>query len=45
MSRRQLGQMLTAGALRCVLSAGGLSVDDADRLTQAIAHPCQNAMK
>jgi hypothetical protein len=37
--------MLTAGVLRGVLPAGVLSVDDADRLTQAIAHPCQNAMK
>ncbi len=39
MSRRQLGQMLTVGALRGILPAGVLSVDDADRLTQAIAHP------
>jgi hypothetical protein len=39
MSRRQLGQMLTAGALHDILPAGVFSVDEADRLTQAIAHP------
>jgi tetratricopeptide (TPR) repeat protein len=39
MSRRQLGQMLTVGALRGIPPAGVLGVDDADWLTQAIAHP------
>ncbi len=39
MSRRQLGQMLTAGALRGIPPAGVLSVDDADRLTQASPTP------
>jgi hypothetical protein len=32
MSRRRLSQMLTAGALRGILPAGLLSIDDADRL-------------
>jgi hypothetical protein len=39
MSRRQLGQMLIAGALRGIPPAGVLSVDDADRLTQASPIP------
>lgn len=38
-SRRQFGEMLSAGTLRGILPAGVLSVDDADRITQAIAHP------
>jgi hypothetical protein len=33
--------MLTAGALRGVLPAGVLSVDDADRLTQASPTPAR----
>jgi len=39
MSRRQFGEMLTAGALRGILPAGGFSVDETDRITRAIAHP------
>ncbi len=41
MSRRQFGEVLTAGALRGILPAGLLSVDEADRLTRATAHPCR----
>ncbi|MGH3808364.1 MAG: helix-turn-helix domain-containing protein [Pseudonocardiaceae bacterium] len=36
-SRRQLGQLLAAGALPVILPAGVLGLDEADRLTQAIA--------
>jgi hypothetical protein len=39
MSRRQFGQMLSSGALHGILPAGVVSVDEADRLTQVIAHP------
>ncbi len=43
LASRQLGQMLTAGALRGVLPAGVLSVDDADRLTQASLTPARTS--
>jgi Helix-turn-helix domain len=39
MSRRQFGQLLTAGALPGILPAGVLDLDEAERLTLAIAQP------
>ncbi len=41
MSRRQFGQLLSTGALRGILPAGVLSLDEADRLTQSISYPCR----
>ena len=39
MSRRQLGQLVAGGALPSILPASVLGLDEADRLTQAIAQP------
>ncbi|MGH3719550.1 MAG: helix-turn-helix domain-containing protein [Pseudonocardiaceae bacterium] len=39
MSRRQFGQLLAAGALPGTLPPSALGLDEADRLTQAIAQP------